>query len=65
MLQETYQIGYNASDPIDAPTIVDSSSPYVSGGGLIHVVSGLGGHDQPRYIIRFTYTTRIPSISIK
>ena len=43
--QRTHQLGYNASDPIDAPTIVDSSSPYVNGGGLIHVVTGAGGHD--------------------
>ena len=43
--QRTHQLGYNAADPIDAPTIVDNTSPYVSGGGLIHVVSGLGGHD--------------------
>lgn len=43
--QRTHQLGYNAADPLDAPTIVDNTSPYVSGGGLIHVVSGTGGHD--------------------
>lgn len=43
--QRTYQIGYNAANPLTAPTIIDNTSPFVSGGGLIHVVSGGGGHD--------------------
>ena len=30
---------------LDNPTIVDNTSPYVSGGGIIHIVSGAGGHD--------------------
>ena len=46
-LQRTFQLGYNASNPVNAPTIVDNTSPYVSGGGIIHVVSGAGGHDHP------------------
>ena len=43
--QRTHQLNYNANDPLDSPTITDSTSPYVSGGGLIHVVVGIGGHD--------------------
>lgn len=43
--QRTNQLTYNAGDPLHAPTVVDSSSPYTSGAGLIHVVTGTGGHD--------------------
>ena len=45
IIQRTYQLGYNASSPLNNPTIVDNSSPYISGGGIIHIVSGAGGHD--------------------
>ena len=43
--QRTHQIAYNPSSS-SSPTIVDSSSPYsATANGLIHVVSGTGGHD--------------------
>lgn len=43
--QRSYQVGFNDSDPED-PTIVDNTSPYSRDvSGLIHVVSGTGGHD--------------------
>ena len=44
--QRTHQIAFNAGDPLHAPTVIDSSSPYsASAAGLIHVVTGTGGHD--------------------
>jgi len=48
--QRTHQLAYNSSDPIDSPTVIDSTSPYVSGGGLIHVVCGVGGHDDANHL---------------
>ncbi len=43
--QRTHKVSYNSSDPED-PNIVDSSSPFDNTtSGLIHVVSGTGGHD--------------------
>jgi concanavalin A-like lectin/glucanase superfamily protein len=43
--QRSHQVSYNSSDP-RSPTIVDSSAPYVKNNtGIIHVVSGTGGHD--------------------
>ena len=43
--QRTYQVAYNGSNPT-SPTIVDSTSPYSRATvGLIHVVTGGGGHD--------------------
>lgn len=42
--QRTHQIAYSGT--VSAPTIIDSSSPYVHGaGGLMHIVTGTGGHD--------------------
>lgn len=42
--QRTHQIAYSGT--VSAPTIVDSTTPYsASAAGLIHVVSGTGGHD--------------------
>jgi len=43
--QRTHKVKYNSSDPED-PTVTDTSSPFVNDtNGLIHVVSGTGGHD--------------------
>jgi len=43
--QRTHKVIYNSSDPED-PTVTDSSSPFVNDtNGLIHVVTGTGGHD--------------------
>lgn len=43
--QRTYQVAYNSGSPT-SPTIVDNSSPYSrTAGGLIHVITGTGGHD--------------------
>jgi hypothetical protein len=45
--QRTHMVAYNGSNPT-SPTIVDSSSPYSNSSvGLIHVVTGTGGHDSP------------------
>ena len=44
--QRTHQIGYNSGNPLNAPNIIDSTAPYSStAAGLIHVVTGGGGHD--------------------
>jgi len=43
--QRTHKVAFNSSDP-ENPDHVDTSSPYTNDGdGLIHVVSGCGGHD--------------------
>jgi len=43
--QRTFQVSYNAGSPTN-PTIVDSTSPYSRTAiGVIHVVTGTGGHD--------------------
>jgi len=43
--QRSHQVAYNAGSPTN-PTVFDSSSPFVkTASGLIHVVSGTGGHD--------------------
>ena len=43
--QRTHQVAYNSGSPT-SPTIIDSSSPYLrTAAGLIHVVTGTGGHD--------------------
>ena len=42
--QRTHQLTFNSGNP-DSPTIADNTSPYTSGVGLIHVVSGTSGHD--------------------
>ena len=43
--QRTFQVAYNSGSPT-SPTIVDSTSPYNRATiGLIHVVTGTGGHD--------------------
>ncbi|HTH21619.1 MAG TPA: LamG-like jellyroll fold domain-containing protein [Nitrososphaeraceae archaeon] len=43
--QRTHMVSYNSSSPT-SPTIVDNTSPYSNNSiGLIHVVSGTGGHD--------------------
>lgn len=43
--QRTHQVSYNSGDP-ESPTVVDNTSPYSrTAVGLIHVVSGTGGHD--------------------
>jgi hypothetical protein len=43
--QRTHQVAYNSSDP-ESPTVVDNTSPYSkTAAGLIHVVTGTGGHD--------------------
>ena len=45
--QRSHQCSYNSSNP-KSPNVVDSSSPYSRiGNGLIHIVSGTGGHDGP------------------
>lgn len=45
--QRTYQVVYNSGDP-ESPTVVGSASPYSAATkGLIHVISGAGGHDSP------------------
>ena len=44
-LQRTHKVAYNSGSPTN-PTVVDSTSPFVNDDtGLIHVVSGTGGHD--------------------
>ena len=44
--QRTHQLGFNAGDPLHAPNIISSTSPYsAQAAGLIHVVTGGGGHD--------------------
>ena len=43
--QRTYKVAYNAGGPTN-PTVIDSTSPFVNDTtGLIHVVTGTGGHD--------------------
>ncbi len=43
--QRSHQCSYNSSSP-EKPNVVDDSSPYSRvGNGLIHIVSGGGGHD--------------------
>lgn len=43
--QRSAKCKYNSSDPED-PTVTDSTTPYANdSNGLIHVVSGAGGHD--------------------
>jgi len=43
--QRTHKCTFNSSDPED-PIITDTTSPFVNDtNGLIHVVSGTGGHD--------------------
>jgi hypothetical protein len=43
--QRSHKVKYNSGDPID-PTVTDSSSPFTNDtNGIIHVVSGTGGHD--------------------
>ncbi len=43
--QRTKQVKYNSSNPT-SPSVVSSSSPFLrSAVGIIHVVSGTGGHD--------------------
>jgi len=43
--QRTHQVSYNSSNPT-SPTVVDSTSPYSrAAAGLIHVITGTGGHD--------------------
>ncbi len=43
--QRTHQVAYNSSSPTN-PNVVDNTSPYVkSSAGLIHVITGTGGHD--------------------
>ena len=43
--QRTHQVAYNSGSPT-SPTVVDSSSPYSRNtAGLIHIVTGTGGHD--------------------
>jgi len=43
--QRSFQVSYNAGSPTN-PTVVDNTSPYSRNAvGLIHVVSGGGGHD--------------------
>ncbi len=45
--QRSHQVAYNSANPTD-PNIIDSSSPYLrTGNGIIHIVSGTGGHDGP------------------
>jgi hypothetical protein len=42
--QRTHQIAYSGT--VSSPTIIDSTTPYTrSAAGLIHVVTGTGGHD--------------------
>jgi Calcineurin-like phosphoesterase len=42
--QRTHQIAYSGT--VTAPTIIDNTTPYsAAAAGLIHVVSGTGGHD--------------------
>ena len=49
--QRTHQIAYNA-DNTAAPNVVDNTSPYSRQGiGLIHVVTGTGGHDTNLYAL--------------
>ena len=39
------QVAYNAGSPTN-PTVFDATSPFVkTASGLIHVVTGTGGHD--------------------
>jgi hypothetical protein len=43
--QRTHQVAYNSGDP-KSPNVVGGSSPYsATKRGIIHVVSGTGGHD--------------------
>jgi hypothetical protein len=43
--QRTHQVSYNSSNPT-SPTVVDNTSPYSrTAAGLIHVITGTGGHD--------------------
>lgn len=43
--QRTHQVAYNSGSPT-SPTVADGTAPYVkSTGGLIHIISGTGGHD--------------------
>ena len=43
--QRTHQVSYNSGDP-KSPNVVGGSSPYSTAKkGIIHVVSGTGGHD--------------------
>ena len=43
--QRTHMVAFNESNP-ESPTIVDNTSPYSRNTvGLIHVISGTGGHD--------------------
>ena len=43
--QRSHKVKYNSSDP-EEPNVTDSSSPFTNDtNGLIHVVSGTGGHD--------------------
>lgn len=43
--QRTHQVAYNSTTP-SSPIVADSSSPYTrSTAGLIHIVTGAGGHD--------------------
>jgi len=45
--QRTFQVSYKSSSPT-SPTIEDNSSPYSRATvGIIHVVTGTGGHDSP------------------
>jgi predicted phosphodiesterase len=45
--QRTHQLGFNSDDPLQDPDILHNTSPYTGGAGqgLIHVVTGAGGHD--------------------
>ena len=44
--QRSKQVAFNPSNPRDSPSVVNGSSPFSrTAGGLIHVVSGTGGHD--------------------
>ena len=43
--QRTHKVSYNSGSPTN-PTVVDSTPPFVNDDtGLIHVVTGTGGHD--------------------
>jgi len=43
--QRSHKVAYNASNAL-SPTVVDSTSPFVNDtSGLIHVLTGTGGHD--------------------
>jgi len=45
--QRSHGTSYNSADPT-APNVVDGSTPYTrTDSGLIHIVSGTGGHDGP------------------